>query len=129
MDDSLAKIRHERSKKDFPGLKLEEDEYVEFAFRRARVCLLLILGGTAAGLILILLAFLLTLLGQTMIDEMGRNFMFIILAALLGAAVIIGIIAMMIYRGNRIFITKKTALIRVKQTYALFSAIREAENR
>ena len=107
MDDSLAKIRHERSKKDFPGLKLEEDEYVEFAFRRARVCLLLILGGTAAGLILILLAFLLTLLGQTMIDEMGRNFMFIILAALLGAAVIIGIIAMMIYRGNRIFITNK----------------------
>ncbi len=107
MDDSLAKIRHERSKKDFPGLKLEEDEYVEFAFRRARVCLLLILGGTAAGLILILLAFLLTLLGQTMVDEMGRNFMFIILAALLGAAVIIGIIAMMIYRGNRIFITNK----------------------
>lgn len=107
MDEALAKVRHERSKKDFPGLKLEDDEYVEFAFSRAKACLLLILGGTAAGLILILLAFLLTLLGQTMIDEMGRNFMFIILAALLGAAVIIGTIAMMIYRGNRLFITNK----------------------
>ena len=32
MDNNLAKIRHERSVKDFPGLKLEDDEYVEFAF-------------------------------------------------------------------------------------------------
>ena len=37
MDENLAKIRHERSKKDFPGLRLDEDEYVEFAFRRAKV--------------------------------------------------------------------------------------------
>ena len=44
MDESLARIRHERSKKDFPGLRLEDDEYVEFAFKRARVCLLMIIG-------------------------------------------------------------------------------------
>ena len=43
MDESLAKIRHERSKKDFPKLKLEDDEYVEFAFLRAKVCLLMII--------------------------------------------------------------------------------------
>ena len=43
MDKALAKVRHERSKKDFPFLKLEEDEYVEFAFSRARVCLAMIL--------------------------------------------------------------------------------------
>lgn len=110
MDENLAKIRHERSKKDFPGLKLEDGEYVEFAFSRAKVCLYLILGGTAFGLILILLAFLLTLLGQDMVDEMGRNFMFIILFALLAAAVIIGIVAMMIYRGNKIFITNQRVI-------------------
>ena len=77
MDEALVKIRHERSKKDFPGLKLEEDEYVEFAFSRAKICLMMILGGTAAGLILILLAFLLVILGQAMIDDMGRRFLFI----------------------------------------------------
>lgn len=107
MDESLVKIRHERSKKDFPFLKLEEDEYVEFAFRRAQICLMLILGGTALGLIVILLAFLLTLMGQEMLDEMGKNFMFIILAALLAAALIIGMVGLKIYRSNKLFITNK----------------------
>ena len=107
MDESLAKIRHERSKKDFPYLSLEEGEYVEFAFKRARVCLFMILGGLALSVIIILLAFLLTLLGQSMLDEMGKNFVFIILAALLAAAIIIGIIAIMIYQGNKLFVTNK----------------------
>lgn len=110
MDENLAKIRHERSKKDFPGLRLEEDEYVEFAFKRAKVCLLLILGGTAFGLIVVLIAFLLVLMGQSMIDEMGRNFLFIILTALLASAVIIGIVALTIYNGNKLFITNRRVI-------------------
>lgn len=107
MDANLAKIRHERSKKDFPFLTLEEDEYVEFAFRRSRICLWMIIVGVSAGLILILLAFLFTVMGQERLDEMGKNFLFIILSALLAASAIIGIIAFMIYRGNRLFVTNK----------------------
>ena len=49
MDESLANIRHERSKKDFPALKLEDGEYVEFAFSRAKICYLLIWGCVAGG--------------------------------------------------------------------------------
>ncbi len=107
MDESLVKIRHERSLKDFPGLKLDDDEYVEFAFTRAKICLFMIIGGTAAGLIFILLAFLLVLMSQVMIDEMGRHFLFIILFALLAAACIICIVSLRIYRGNKLFITNK----------------------
>ncbi len=107
MDESLAKIRHERSVRDFPELRLEDDEYVEFAFRRARVCLLMILGGTAAGLIFILLAFLLVLMSQTRIDEMGKRFLFILLFALLAAALIIATVALRIHRNNKLFITNK----------------------
>ena len=107
MDDSLAKIRHERSKKDFPELKLEDGEYVEFAFKRARICLLAILAGIAISIIVILLAFLLVLIGQSMLDEMGRNFVYIILATLLAAALLSGIVAIMIYQGNRLFVTNK----------------------
>ena len=81
MDENLAKIRHERSKKDFPGLRLDEDEYVEFAFKRAKVCLMMIICGTGVAMIILLLAFLLVLMGQSMIDEMGQNYIFIILAA------------------------------------------------
>ncbi|MBR3132007.1 hypothetical protein IKG33_01145 [Candidatus Saccharibacteria bacterium] len=107
MDENLVKIRHERSKKDFPGLRLDDDEYVEFAFSRAKICLMMIIGGVLIGLIVILLAFLLVLMGQSMIDEMGKNFLFIILTALLAAAVIIGLIALKIYNGNKLFITNK----------------------
>lgn len=110
MDESLTKIRHERSKKDFPFLNLEEDEYVEVAFKRARVCLLLILGGTGLATIAILLAFLLILLGQSMLDDMGRNFVFIILFSLLAATFIIAIFASIIYRGNKLFITNRRAI-------------------
>lgn len=110
MDEGLTKIRHARSKKDFPFLKLEEGEYVEFAFRRSRLCLLAIFGGVAAGLALILLVFLLVLLGQDALDEMGRNFMYIILTCLVAAAVLIGFVALMVYRGNRLFITNKRVI-------------------
>lgn len=113
MDNSLVMVRHERSKKDFPGLKLDDDEYVEFAFRRARVCLWLILGATFAALVIVLLAFLLTLLGQSMLDLVGRNFMFIILFALLASAIVIAAIALMIYQGNQLYITNKHVIQRV----------------
>ncbi len=107
MDEGLAKIRHARSTKDFPYLKLEDDEYVEFAFKRAKICFAMIIGGVGIGLIVLLLAFLLVLIGQSMIDEMGRDFLYIILAALVAAAVLIGVVAMMVYNGNRLFITNK----------------------
>ncbi|MBQ6313560.1 PH domain-containing protein [Candidatus Saccharibacteria bacterium] len=107
MDNNLAKIRHERSLKDFPNLKLEDGEYVEFAFMRAKICLLMILGGTALGLILILIAFLVVLMSQSMIDDMGRNFLFIILSALMAAAFLVGLVALRVYKGNRLYITNK----------------------
>lgn len=110
MDEGLAKIRHERSKKDFPGLRLEENEYVEFAFKRAKICLWMILCGTMFGLIVVLLAFLLVLMSQDMLDEMGRNFLFIILAALLASAVVIGLVALTIYNGNKLFITNRRVI-------------------
>ncbi len=107
MDEGLAKIRNARSKKDFPFLKLEDDEYVEYAFSRAKICLFMIFGGVAGGLALILLMFLMILLGQNSLDEMGRNFMYIILACLVATAVIIGLISYTVYRGNRLFVTNK----------------------
>lgn len=110
MDENLAKIRHERSKKDFPMLNLEDDEYVEFAFRRAKLCLWLILGGTAFGVITLLLAFLLVLMGQSMIDEMGKHFLFIILTALLVSSVLIGAVALITYNGNKLFVTNRRVI-------------------
>ena len=107
MEENLAKIRNARSKKDFPFLKLEEDEYVEFALKRAPIHLTLILGGLACGLAFILLAFLVVLMNQSMLDEMGMHFMYIILFTLLAAAFIAAIFSVKMHNGNRIFITNK----------------------
>lgn len=107
MDEGLVRIRHERSVKDFPFLKLEDNEYVEFAFKRARIWLNLILGGLSAGLILILLAFLLVLMGQSSIDATGVSFLYIILGALLFAVLLAGLFTVIVYRGNRLFVTNK----------------------
>ena len=107
MDEGLVKIRNERSRKDFPFLKLEDDEYVEFAFSRAKICLFMIIGGVALGLAAILFAFLVVLMGQDTLDEMGRNFLYVILMCLVLAAFLIGLVAFVVYRGNKLFITNK----------------------
>ena len=107
MSEGLTKIRHERSKKDFPRLKLDDDEYVEFAFSRAKVCVFMIFGAVAGGLILVLIAFLMILLGQNTLGEAGRHFLYIILACVIAAALLIGVVEVMVYRGNRLFITNK----------------------
>lgn len=116
MDEGLAKIRHARSTKDFPYLKLQEDEYVEFSFKRSKICLMAIFGGVTIGLALVLVAFLWTLLNQSALDEMGRKFIYIILVSLVLAAILVGLIAVMIYRGNRLFITNKRVIQLIMQS-------------
>ena len=107
MDEGLARIRHERSMKDFPFLELEDNEYVEYAFRRARIWLRLIMGGLAAGLIFVLLGFLLVLLGQDSLDGIGISFLYIMLGAMVAAVFLAGVFTMIVYKGNRLFITNK----------------------
>ena len=107
MEESLTKIRHDRSKKDFPELKLDDDEYVEFAFSRARICMALIWGGVALGLIFVLLAFLVVLVNQSKIDDMGRRFLMIILFTILAASILVGMVTTRIFNGNKLYITNK----------------------
>ena len=118
MDDSLAKIRHARSKKDFPFLKLEEDEYVEFAFSRAKICLIGIFGGVAVGIAAIVgifMFFLNSSSGNAFVDG-GKFSLFIIAFCFIIAALLIGVVALIVYRGNRLFITNKHAIQMVMRT-------------
>ena len=107
MDENLVKIRHARSEKDFPFLKLEDDEYVEFAFKRAKICYMLMFGAVAGGLAIILFAFLVVLLGQASIDASGRNFMYILLVLLIIIGLIFGAVAVSVFKGNQMFVTNK----------------------
>ncbi len=116
MDENLARIRHERSKRDFPNVDFRDDEYVEYAFSRAAVCLRGIIAAILGGLIAVLVAFLVVLMGQEKLDDIGKRFLFIILASLLVTVIIAGIVTLKIHRGNRLFVTNKRVIQLVMNT-------------
>ena len=113
MDDSLLKIRRERNKKDFPYLPLEDDEYVEVVIKRAQICLTMLVVSISAVLCLLLLICLFIVVNASMLDQTSLNFVFIILFSLFITTVLAGFIAIMIFRGNIMFITNKHAIQRV----------------
>ena len=110
MDGNLLKIRHDRSVKDFPFLTLDDDEYVEFAFKRAKIWLLMIIGTIAAAISIVLFAFLMILMGQSYIDATARNFLHLIVALIIVFGLIAAWIAVIVYRGNQMFITNKRVI-------------------
>lgn len=109
MDQNLTNIRHARSVKDFPGLKLEDGEYVEFAYTRAKICLFLIWLSVGFSLIVVLLSLLFFINSQA-IDEMGYNFVSVIFFALFATIIISGLIATMIFRNNKLYITNRRVI-------------------
>lgn len=113
MNESLLKIRHERNKKDFPYLTLENDEYIELALKRANICLIMIIISTTAALFVILLAYLFVIINASALDEISSNFALIILSVLFITAILAGLIAVMIFRGNRLFVTNKNVIQRI----------------
>ena len=110
MDETLANIRHERSKKDFPALKLEDNEYVEFAFSRAKICYLLIwavVGGTA---LLLSMLFFIVFMTQPELGDMNRNFMSFLIITIVAAAIIGGLVATKVFSCNKLYITNRRAI-------------------
>lgn len=110
MDESLANIRHERSKKDFPALKLEDGEYVEFAFSRAKICYLLIWGCVAGVAVLITALFMFLFMTQPEVNTMGNNFMAFLVITIIAFAFIAGLIATKVFSCNKLFITNRRAI-------------------
>ena len=122
MDQNLINIRHERSQKDFPRLKLEADEYVEFALTRAKICFLIAWIGAAIAALIIALAFLLVIMGQPLLDDMGRNFLFFILSVIVLAVILIATVSTIVFRGNKLFITNKR-VIQIKMDSPISSSV------
>ena len=115
MDENLTKVRHERSKKDFPKLKLEKDEYIEVVVSRAKICLLLIWAGVLLSIIVFAIVFLIFSFSVGEVNEMGKNFMRMLFFILSAVVIIAGIFTTIVFRHNNMFITNK----RITQTIML----------
>lgn len=110
MKKDLVRLRHARSTKDFPGLKLESDEYVELAIKRSPVGLILIWTGEAVGFLalLILLAFMMGGGGTSPVSSLsgsGKSFMYFVIYLLMAVMFVAGLIGTHVYRGNTLYIT------------------------
>lgn len=110
MKKDLAQLRHARSEKDFPGIDLEEDEYVELAIDRSKWGLVLIWAGEVVGFVLLTVV-LSMLVGRGGafggLDEAARNYLMMLVFILYGVLLLTGLVGTFIYRSNHLFITNK----------------------
>jgi hypothetical protein len=111
MKSDLAKLRHARSKKDFPGISLEENEYVVLKIKRSGVIPILVWTGVilAAIFFIVLNVIIATTTNGTMfaMDSASRGFFSIIIDIVFGVILIAALISMNIYSNNRLFVTNK----------------------
>ena len=110
MNESFTNIRHERSKKDFPHLKLEDGEYVELAFSRAKIYLMAILIGAIGSFVALLIFFAIVMGSGGFATDMGRNFLATVFLVIMVVVFLAGLISLHIYRGNKLFITNKRVM-------------------
>lgn len=125
MKKDLVKLRHARSIKDFPDVKLVENEYIELAIRRSPIMLILIWSAEAlAGILFIILLLLLSFESSNpsllQLDVTIKSFLYLILFVAFAAVLVVGLITTKVYRGNKLFVTNKR-LIHQEMT-SLFSS-------
>ncbi len=115
MKKELVRLRHARSKKDFPEITLEEDEYVELAIRRSKIGLIIIWLGVLLGFVALTFVLVLFAHGATSssifkITAASKHYLYIMVFSLYAILILVGIVATITYASNKLFITNKRAI-------------------
>lgn len=112
MKNDLENLRHSRSKKDFPEISLEEDEYVILKIKRSGILPVLIWAGVAlAGVLLIALNILVAGTANVFSTTATSQALFsIIVDIVFGVILIAALISTHVYNLNRLFITNKRVI-------------------
>ncbi len=114
MKKELVRLRHARSKKDFPEITLEEDEYVELAIRRSKIGIFFIWLGVACGFAALTAALILFTSGGLSspifkVNDASRPYLYIMIFALYFIVLLVGVVATVTYASNKLYITNKRA--------------------
>lgn len=111
MQEDLAKLRHEKSTKDFPELKLVDGEYIVLDVRRSKLGILFIWAAFAVGMIVLLLMLwaLLTMDASKFlgVGKDATGLLVMVDLVLMLAGLLIAGVATMVYRGNRLLISNR----------------------
>lgn len=115
MKKTLEELRHARSKKDFPFLSLEDNEYVELVITRSKISLIFVLFFTIVSILLLTILAIITfkntpndflLISSAFSGQVLTLLLFVLYAVIL----LIGVIGIKIHFGNKLFITNKRAI-------------------
>ena len=111
MKSDLAKLRHARSKKDFPDISLEENEYVVLKIKRSSIIPILVWTGVVLSAIFFIALHIMisraSTTGMFAMDASSRGFFSIIIDVVFGVVLISALISMHVYGNNRLFVTNK----------------------
>ena len=111
MASDLAKLRHARSKKDFPDISLEENEYVVLKIKRSGIIPILVWTGVIlVAIFFIALNIAIANASSSSIfslDNASRGFFSVIIDIVFGVILIAALISMHVYKNNRLFVTNK----------------------
>ena len=125
MKQELIKLHHARSAKDFPELRLEENEYVELAIQRSRLGLVFIWAAACTGYVALIVAVIFLAVGNAGsptvagLNGFAKSYLYIIILALFGIITISALIGSKVYKDNRLYVTNKRLIHH--QTNSLFS--------
>ncbi|MDO5480977.1 MAG: PH domain-containing protein [Candidatus Saccharibacteria bacterium] len=111
MQKDLAKLRHQRSQKDFPDLKLEDSEYVVLDVRRSPLGLVAIWGLAALIVVLLGISFSMARFSDALnvlgFQAQALNYILLIIMILLAIAILSALIATKVYKENRLIVTNR----------------------
>lgn len=112
MKQELIKLHHARSQKDFPELRLEENEYVELAIQRSKVGLMVIWGAATLGYVALLVALVFLEFGgigssTVTLNGFAKSYLYLIILVLFGIITISALVGTRVYRNNRLYVTNK----------------------
>ena len=110
MKSDLAKLRHARSKKDFPDISLEENEYVVLKIKRSGIIPILVWTGVIlAAIFFVALNIMIARASSGMfsMNSAAKGFFSIVLDVVFGVVLIAALVSMNVYTNNKLFVTNK----------------------
>lgn len=110
MKEDLIKLHHARSQHDFPGLNLEEREYVEFDIRRTPIGVGFIWGLAILAVFVLFLSLGLMWTDTNVTTTLGLNeramsYLYLIIVVLLGVTLLAAAVTVYVYKSNRLVVT------------------------
>ena len=116
MKDELAQVKHARSEKDYPELKLEPDEHVVLHLKRSRVGVIAL--WCMVAFCIIVLSFALIMIANSLknnetllvVNDDALGYLRIAIFALYAVVIAGGMVGQSIYDTNEMYITNRRAI-------------------